>query len=206
MVSAVLQLAIGIVLVFFLLGSVCSYLNELVAAVLDRRAAHLEAWIQKMLGSELAERFFLDPRIVSLQRPRAGQARRSSEGVPELATEQTKRRKQAADRREQLHDNDRVRSPSEPAKRAAEPPAGPERRPSRMASLRRPERRVPSYLSSETFATVLLSVLELSSNQQQPVRTPRTGRPRTGPGGRSEGSSHACGGTSSHLGRRRRSP
>ena len=77
MASAVLQLAIGIVLVFFLMGSICSYLNELVAAVLDRRAAHLEGWIQKMLGPELAGRFFLDPRIVSLRRPRAGQAKRS---------------------------------------------------------------------------------------------------------------------------------
>jgi hypothetical protein len=70
MASAVVQLAIGIVFVFFLIGSACSFLNELVTAVLDRRAAHLERWLIKMLGDD-AEGFFGHSLIKSLRRPRA---------------------------------------------------------------------------------------------------------------------------------------
>jgi hypothetical protein len=53
--SAVVQLAIGMVLVFFLVGSACSFLNELVAAILNRRAIHLQRWLVKLLGEDDGE-------------------------------------------------------------------------------------------------------------------------------------------------------
>ncbi|HEV8649529.1 MAG TPA: hypothetical protein VG276_08990 [Actinomycetes bacterium] len=52
MTSAVVQLAIGMVLVFFLVGSACSFLNELAAAILNRRAIHLQRWLVKLLGPD----------------------------------------------------------------------------------------------------------------------------------------------------------
>jgi hypothetical protein len=69
MAAAVVQLAIGVVFVF-LVGSACSFLNEVVAAVLDRRAAHLERWLRKILGGD-AEKFLSHPLIKELRRPRS---------------------------------------------------------------------------------------------------------------------------------------
>ena len=147
MPTAIIELAVGVVFVFFLLGSACSFLNELVAAVLDRRAAHLEAWIYKMLGRDLAERFFADPRIVALRRPRAGRVRRTGD-QPELALDQA-----------------RLRELSEhPGGPAAEQPAP---RPSGLGRLLHPERKVPSYIEPDTFARTLLAILQEQASPDQ---------------------------------------
>jgi hypothetical protein len=66
MTSAVLQLAIGLVLVFFLVGSACSFLNEAAAAVLNRRAVHLQRWLVKLLGGD-KDGFFDHPLIRELR-------------------------------------------------------------------------------------------------------------------------------------------
>lgn len=62
MASTAVQLAIGLVLVFVLVGSACSFLNELAAAVLNRRAIHLQRWLVKLLGPDKDQ--FLEHPIV----------------------------------------------------------------------------------------------------------------------------------------------
>jgi hypothetical protein len=62
MTSTVVQLTIGMVLVFFLVGSACSFLNELAAAILNRRAIHLQRWLVKLLGSDKND--FLDHPLI----------------------------------------------------------------------------------------------------------------------------------------------
>lgn len=156
MPSTIIQLAIGVVFVFFLLGSACSFLNELVAATLDRRAAHLEAWIYKMLGRDLAKRFFTDPRIVALRRPRAGGARRTDD-EPKLALDQAHSLDQARLQRQALNQA-RLRRSSEGSDPGAAEPSQP--RPSRLARLLHPERKVPSYIEPDTFARTLLAILQ----------------------------------------------
>jgi hypothetical protein len=65
MTSAIVQLAIGLVLVFFLVGSACSFLNELTAAVLNRRAIHLQRWFVKLFGpNEEDKDSFLDHPLI----------------------------------------------------------------------------------------------------------------------------------------------
>jgi hypothetical protein len=70
MAASVIQLAIGVVFVFLLVGSACSFLNEVAAALVDRRAAHLERWLGKLMGEDAAA-FLSHPLIRELRRPRS---------------------------------------------------------------------------------------------------------------------------------------
>jgi hypothetical protein len=114
MASAVVQLAIGVVFIFFLVGSACSFLNELVTAIIDRRAAHLERWLRKMLGRD-ADAFFDHTLTKSLRRPRSRQLTKA--------------------------------------------PAGTADNPGAADKPQLSKRKVPSYISAATFATVLLSMM-----------------------------------------------
>lgn len=149
MAAAVVQLAIGVVFVFLLVGSACSFLNEVVAAVLDRRAAHLERWLRKMLGDD-AEKFLSHPLISELRRPRSRK---------ELAVDQ-------------------------PARASSVSRRGKERR-AEGRGLK--QRRVPSYVSSATFATTLLSILS-GTRDDEPQAESTTSTGRTSAGGRAAGS------------------
>jgi hypothetical protein len=85
MTSAIVQLAIGLVLVFFLVGSACSFLNELTAAVLNRRAIHLQRWIVKLFGSDDKDSFLDHPLIRGLRGTRLDlrhDRRDASPGLP----------------------------------------------------------------------------------------------------------------------------
>jgi hypothetical protein len=79
MTSTVIQLAVGLIFVFFLVGSAASFLNELVAAVLDRRAKHLQRWCNAVLGAD-AVKLFSHPLIQKLRRAR--RVRRSTQNEP----------------------------------------------------------------------------------------------------------------------------
>ena len=143
MAAAVVQLAIGVVFVFFLVGSACSFLNEVVAAMLDRRAAHLERWLRKMLGDDA--KTFLDSSLIKqLCRPRS--------------------RKNLA-----------VDQPGE-ASSVSQPGTG---QPAEEKGLK--QRRVPSYVSSATFAVTLLSLVSgTPDGKPQAESTTSTGQPAAG--------------------------
>ena len=74
-------------LVFFLVGSACSFLNELTAAVLNRRAIHLQRWFVKLFGldEEGRDGFLNHPLIRQLRGTRLDlrhDRREASPGVP----------------------------------------------------------------------------------------------------------------------------
>jgi hypothetical protein len=53
--SSVIDVAIGLVFVFLLLSLICSAANELIEAVLKKRASDLERGIQELVGQYLRE-------------------------------------------------------------------------------------------------------------------------------------------------------
>jgi hypothetical protein len=66
-----LDVAIGLAFMFFLLSVVCSSIGEVIAAIFKLRAKNLETGIRAMLGDpELARRFFSDWRIATLSKPK----------------------------------------------------------------------------------------------------------------------------------------
>ena len=134
MAAAIVQLAIGVVFVFLLVGSACSFLNEVAAALVDRRAAHLERWIGKLMGQD-AEAFLSHPLIRELRRPRSRK---------QVAVDQEGGTKSRSDAREGTADT----------------------------GLQMKQRRVPSYISSSTFATTLLSLLGDTQRPQTPASPP----------------------------------
>jgi hypothetical protein len=145
MAAAVIQLAIGIIFVFLLVGSACSFLNEVAAAVVDRRAAHLERWLGKILGRQDADDFLRHPLIRALCRPRS--------------------RKQVAVEQE--------RGTNSPPDGGSSPPDG--GREATGIGLQMKQRRVPSYLSPATFATTLLSILAGTEKLRTPASPPTGG-------------------------------
>jgi hypothetical protein len=137
MAASVIQLAIGVLFVFLLVGSACSFLNEVAAAVVDRRAAHLERWLGKLMGQD-ADAFLSYPMIRELRRPRSRkQVTVGQEGGTESGAE----------------------GPGESA----------------GTGLQMKQRRVPSYISSSTFATTLLSLLGDTQRPQTPASPPSGG-------------------------------
>jgi hypothetical protein len=139
MTSTVIQLAIGLIFVFFLVGSAASFLNELVAAVLDRRAKHLQRWCNAVLGADAVE-FFSHPLIKKLRR-----ARRVYRATQTVATTD----------RQSTSQSDSATSMRDPATTTGQPAAKSE--PATTAS--QPKSYVPSYISPTTFATIILSLL-----------------------------------------------
>ena len=56
--SGALQLAIGLILIYFLFSLLCSGVNEAIEAILHRRAKFLEAGILDLLGRDVASRLW----------------------------------------------------------------------------------------------------------------------------------------------------
>ena len=98
MASTAVQLAIGLVLVFVLVGSACSFLNELVAALLNRRAIHLQRWLVKLLGPD-KDSFLEHPIVRGLRGTRLDlvhDRRDRSAGTAAMAPAGPRRMRQAA--------------------------------------------------------------------------------------------------------------
>jgi len=71
MLSAVLEVALGLSFLFFVLSLICSALNEAIAGVFALRARTLDQGVQHLLDSPgEADRFYRHPLIQSLYRPR----------------------------------------------------------------------------------------------------------------------------------------
>jgi hypothetical protein len=65
--STILEMAIGLALIYLLLSLICSVINELFAGIFDRRALHLEEGIAALLRDPaLHARFYAHPLIRSL--------------------------------------------------------------------------------------------------------------------------------------------
>jgi len=159
MTSTVIQLAVGVVFVFFLVGSAASFLNELVAAVLDRRAKHLQRWCNAVLGAD-AVKLFSHPLIQKLRR-----ARRVNRLTQNVA---------ATTPRHSTSPSEPARSPSEPARSLSEP----------ATTTSQPASCVPSYISPATFAATILSVL---GHTDTALGDDRTGVEGRGPGAQAQG-------------------
>lgn len=73
MLGMVLDVAIGLIFIYLLLGLVCSVANELIAGVLNSRAKNLETGLRNLLSgtgkSEIERRFYEDPFIRTLNKP-----------------------------------------------------------------------------------------------------------------------------------------
>jgi hypothetical protein len=80
-----LDVAIGLAFLFFLLSVVCSSVGEAIAAVFKLRAKNLETGIRSLLGDpEKAEAFFKDWRIVTLSKPPRSKTQKARKArVPE---------------------------------------------------------------------------------------------------------------------------
>ena len=77
--STIIDVAIGLIFVYFLLSMVASHINEIVASILQWRARDLEAGIRSMLADpELADKVWNHPLIRGL----AGQEGRSPSYIP----------------------------------------------------------------------------------------------------------------------------
>lgn len=64
--SVVLDVAIGLALVYLLLSLVCSALSEMIELCRKRRAGELEAGIRELLGDEKAKEFYEHPLVFGL--------------------------------------------------------------------------------------------------------------------------------------------
>jgi hypothetical protein len=75
--SGVLEIAIGLFLLYLILSTVCSAVNEAISALFTQRARTLQQGIRAMLndpkGNGLAAQFFAHPLIKSLQKPGSNQ-------------------------------------------------------------------------------------------------------------------------------------
>jgi hypothetical protein len=77
--STALDVGAGLVVLYFILGAVCSHINELLAGLFGWRASHLEAGIRTLLADpDLATRVWQHPIIRSL----AGRSGRDPSYVP----------------------------------------------------------------------------------------------------------------------------
>ncbi len=77
--STILDVAVGLIFIYFLLSMVSSHINELVASILSWRAKYLEEGIRSMLADpELADKLFNHPLIKGL----AGKEGRSPSYIP----------------------------------------------------------------------------------------------------------------------------
>ena len=65
--SNAISVAIGIILVYFVLSTLVSGLSEVVEAFIGRRAVYLEAGIEELLGRTLKAHIYAHPRVQSLQ-------------------------------------------------------------------------------------------------------------------------------------------
>ena len=63
--SSVIELGIGLILVFLLLSLLCSGINELVEGLLRRRAKFLVAGLDRLIGSDLRERLYGHPLVLA---------------------------------------------------------------------------------------------------------------------------------------------
>jgi hypothetical protein len=66
-ISGIIEVAIGLILVFLLLSLLTSSLNELAAQVLRRRAEYLKQGIKDLLGDRLAKDFYRHPLVEALR-------------------------------------------------------------------------------------------------------------------------------------------
>lgn len=77
---SVMELVIGLILIFFLLSLLVSAINEAVEGVLKRRGKYLLAAIQRLVGSDLQERLFRHSLIRGLS-DYAGKVKEAKEGA-----------------------------------------------------------------------------------------------------------------------------
>jgi len=68
MLNAVIEIAIGLIVLYSLLSLVCSKINELVATLLHLRAKNLRKAIRHLVGETYANKVYKHPFIVSLYR------------------------------------------------------------------------------------------------------------------------------------------
>ncbi|MDQ6947556.1 MAG: hypothetical protein M3256_15110, partial [Actinomycetota bacterium] len=68
MLNAVIEIAIGLIVLFSLLSLVCSKVNELVATLLHLRARNLRKAIRHLVGAEYTTKVYGHPFITSLYR------------------------------------------------------------------------------------------------------------------------------------------
>jgi hypothetical protein len=78
--SGVVGVVIGLILIYFLLSLLCSGLNELMEAILRRRAKFLEAGVVDLLGRDLKRQLYDHPLLETLY-PQKG-IPQGDEGVP----------------------------------------------------------------------------------------------------------------------------
>jgi hypothetical protein len=77
--SGILGLAIGLILIYFLLSLICSGASEILeGVVLHRRSKFLEAGLADLLGPELKTRFYAQPLIQGLHAPQSKPKQNSS--------------------------------------------------------------------------------------------------------------------------------
>ncbi len=87
---AALDVAIGLIFLFFILSLICSAINEFVASMLRWRAAFLREGVENLLsgtddrskGAELAEQIYRHPLIQGLVKPGWGKRRRWPSYIP----------------------------------------------------------------------------------------------------------------------------
>jgi hypothetical protein len=71
LLSAVVEVALGLSFLYFILSLMCSALNEVIAGVAALRARTLVKGVRHLLGSDVeADRFYAHPLVESLYRPR----------------------------------------------------------------------------------------------------------------------------------------
>ncbi|MGB7441869.1 MAG: hypothetical protein WA919_12430 [Coleofasciculaceae cyanobacterium] len=74
-IFAVLDVAIGLLLIYLVLGLLASEIQELIATVLEWRAKHLRESIVNLLQGELTEELYKTPLLKSLNQKRSQQAK-----------------------------------------------------------------------------------------------------------------------------------
>jgi len=79
--STVLELVIGLILVYFILSTLCSGINELVVGFTKRRAQFLEAGIVKLVGNNLKNKVYVHPLVKGISFNR-GKASGDKQGDP----------------------------------------------------------------------------------------------------------------------------
>jgi hypothetical protein len=80
--SGVIDVTIGLVLVFFLLSLICSGLNEFLAGLFNMRGRFLTKSLGKLLGEDLQTRLYDHPLIRGLSSPDTPTAAGSTAAPP----------------------------------------------------------------------------------------------------------------------------